>query len=752
MTAPAAAPHGPALAGELGLTADEYERIVGTLGRAPSTAELATYSVMWSEHCSYKSSKRYLARLPTRGPHILVGPGENAGVVDVGGGTAVTFKIESHNHPSFVEPFQGAATGVGGIIRDILAMGARPVALLDPLRFGDPGDPRTRRLVDGVVRGIGHYGNSVGVATVGGELAFDASYGGNPLVNVLCLGVLPRTRLQLARAERAGDVAVLVGQRTGRDGIGGASVLASAEFGDAAADASKRPNVQVGDPFAGKSLIECCLQLYAEDLLSGIQDMGAAGIVCSTAEMASRAGLGMTVDLDAVPLREASMDAWEILCSESQERMLALVARDGVPRVLQVCARWGVDATPIGEVTDGGRLVFRYRGRVVHDVPAASLADGAPSCDRHVVDWVHPAAGQDAEAVPPPADVRAAALAVLSSPNVASARWVWEQYDSLVGHGTVVGPGGDAAVLRLADGLSHGEGGQAGEFRGVAVSTDGNGRWCALDPREGTKLAVAEAARNVACAGAAPVAATNCLNFGSPERPPVMGQFRDAVEGLAVACEALGTPVTGGNVSFYNQTGHTAVQPTPVVGVLGVVDDVRACPGPAFVAPGDALLMVGAPTRPGLGGSEYLQRVHGRVAGRPPRIDLDEERRLHGLLCAAAAGGVLRSAHDVAVGGLLATVVESCLPRELGARLVPEDGVAVHQWLFGESPTRVVCSAAPDAVPVLSALCDGHGVFHRRLGIVTAMPRVEAGGSLTLGLDEAGHAHRSGLSEALELT
>ncbi|CAN5241497.1 phosphoribosylformylglycinamidine synthase subunit PurL [soil metagenome] len=751
MTAPAAAPDGAALATELGLTADEYERIVGTLGRPPSTTELGAYSVMWSEHCSYKSSKRYLAGLPTQGPQVLVGPGENAGVVDVGGGTAVTFKIESHNHPSFVEPFQGAATGVGGIIRDILAMGARPIALLDPLRFGEPGDPRTRWLVDGVVRGIGHYGNSVGVATVGGELAFDASYGGNPLVNVLCVGVLSTERLQLARAQRAGDVAVLVGQRTGRDGIGGASVLASAGFGDAGVDASKRPNVQVGDPFAGKSLIECCLQLYAEGLLSGIQDMGAAGIVCSTAEMASRAGLGMTVDLDAVPLREASMDAWEILCSESQERMLALAARDRVPRVLEVCARWGVDATPIGEVTAGDRLVFHHRGRVVHDAPASSLADGGPVYDRPVVDWVHPAAGEDADAVPPPADVRDASLAVLSSPNVASARWVWEQYDSLVGHGTVAGPGGDAAVLRLADDPPVGDTEHLGGVRGVAVSTDGNGRWSALDPREGAKLAVAEAARNVACAGAAPVAATNCLNFGSPERPPVMGQFRETVDGLAAACEALGTPVTGGNVSFYNQTGDTAVQPTPVVGVLGVVDDVRACPGAAFVAPGDALLMVGAPTRPGLGGSEYLHRVHGRVAGRPPRVDLDEERRLHGLLRAAAAGGWLRSAHDVAVGGLLATVVESCLPRGLGARLAPEEGVPAHQWLFGESPTRVVCSVAPDAAPVLAGLCDAHGVFHRRLGAVTATPQIDAEGLLILGLGEAGRAHRSGLTEALDL-
>ncbi|MBD0323380.1 MAG: phosphoribosylformylglycinamidine synthase subunit PurL, partial [Aldersonia sp.] len=438
---PAPAPEPRQLAKELGLTDDEYDRIVQTLGREPSTAELGTYSVMWSEHCSYKSSKIYLRNLPTQGDAILVGPGENAGVVDVGGGLAVTFKIESHNHPSFVEPFQGAATGVGGIIRDILTMGARPIALMDPLRFGgiadgDAGAERTRSIVDGVVRGIGHYGNSIGVATVGGETVFDPTYAGNPLVNVFCVGVLPANRIQLARAESPGDIAVLIGQRTGRDGIGGASVLASAEFDEGGLDDAKRPNVQVGDPFAGKLLIESCLQLYDEELLSGIQDMGAAGIACSTAEMASAARLGMRVDLDKVPLREASMDAWEILCSESQERMLALVSPDRLERVLDICARWGVQATPIGEVIDGDRLIFTRHGEIVHDAPAASLADEGPVYERPVEDWVHPSADIDVDAEDGPDDLHAAVLQVLASPNIASSRFEWQQYDSIVGSGT----------------------------------------------------------------------------------------------------------------------------------------------------------------------------------------------------------------------------------------------------------------------------------------------------------------------------
>jgi phosphoribosylformylglycinamidine synthase subunit PurL len=746
---PAAAPDPERLAGELGLTAAEHRRIHETLQRVPSVAELGTYSVMWSEHCSYKSSKVHLRDLPTSGEHILAGVGENAGVVDVGGGMAVAFKIESHNHPSFVEPFQGAATGVGGIIRDVLTMGARPIAILDPLRFGDPASDTTRRIVDGVVRGIGHYGNCIGVPTVGGEVAFDPCYEGNPLVNALCVGVLPAERLQLARAERPGDVAVLIGQRTGRDGIGGASVLASAEFG-ASADAgevdTKRPNVQVGDPFAGKLLIETCLELYDRDLLSGIQDMGAAGIACSTAEMASRAGLGMHVDLDAVPLREPSMEAWEILCSESQERMLALVAPERLDAVLAICARWGVEATPIGTVTGGDRLVVTHRGAVVHDAPARSLADEGPVYERPVTDWVHPQRGADVEAGNlGGADLRAAALTVLASPNVAAPHWITQQYDCLVGHATVQGPGADAAVLRLPDPA----GGVPPHARGIAVATDGNGRWCALDPLEGAKLVVAEAARNVACTGARPVAATNCLNFGSPERPEIMGQFRDVVAGMRAACEALRTPITGGNVSFYNQTGDTAVHPTPIVGVLGVLDAVARAVGNVWQQPGEQLFLVGADTRPGLGGSEYLFAVHGRVAGAPPAVDLAAERALHELLATAAELDWLRSAHDVATGGLLVAAVETAVRAGLGARIATPSGLAPAQWLFSESPTRVIVSTGPHEAAPFAQLCARQGVPCRELGAVVADPGVIFEGLLELPLDEAAAAWRGGFAAAL---
>ena len=748
MTAtPAPAPDPRQLAKELGLTDDEYDRVVDTLGREPSTAELGTFSVMWSEHCSYKSSKNYLRTLPTEGDAILVGPGENAGVVDVGGGTAVTFKIESHNHPSFVEPFQGAATGVGGIIRDILTMGARPIAIMDPLRFGDPADEVTRHVVDGVVRGIGHYGNSIGVATVGGETIFDPCYAGNPLVNVLCVGVLPADGIQLARAESVGDIAVLIGQRTGRDGIGGASVLASAEFDEGGVDQAKRPNVQVGDPFAGKLLIESCLQLYSEGLLSGIQDMGAAGIACSTSEMAAAAGMGMRVDLDKVPLREPSMEAWEILCSESQERMLALVSPDKLERVLDICRRWGVQATPIGEVIEGDRLIFTRHGEVVHDAPAASLVDEGPVYDRPVTDWVHPHAHTDVDAEQGPADLHDAALTVLTSPNVASSRFVWQQYDSIVGSGTFQGPGSDAAVLRLPDprptaSLHEGSAGS----RGIAVSTDGNGRWCALDPVEGAKLVVAEAARNVAVTGARPVAATNCLNFGSPERPEIMGQFRDVIAGMGEACRVLGTPITGGNVSFYNQTGETAVHPTPVIGVLGTIDDVTAAVPAGFREAGDAIYLIGAPTRPGLGGSEYLWRTAGRIAGSPPRIDLNEERRLHEVLIANRS--LLHSAHDVSAGGLLTTLVESC-GHALGADVQPEDGVAPHQWLFSESPSRVVVSLAAGDVDAFEGACADARVPVLRLGDVTTQRVLRIADVVELNLGEVRRLQESALPTAL---
>jgi phosphoribosylformylglycinamidine synthase len=719
------------LARQLGLSDDEYDHIETTLGRVPSTAELGTFSVMWSEHCSYKSSRIHLRRLPSDGEQLLAGVGDNAGVVDVGGGRAVAFKIESHNHPSFVEPFQGAATGVGGIIRDILAMGARPIALLDPLRFGDPSDARTRWVVDGVVRGIGHYGNSIGVATVGGEVAFDPVYQGNPLVNVLCVGVLDAGRIQRARAQSAGDVAVLIGQRTGRDGIGGASVLASADF-SSSGDGTKRPNVQVGDPFAGNLLVECCLALYERGLVRGIQDMGAAGIACSTAEMAAAAGLGMRVDLDRVPLREPSMDAWEILCSESQERMLALVAPDQVDAVLAICEQWGVTATPIGAVTDDDRLVFLRHGDVVHDAPARALADEGPVYERPLRPWRHPEADERVDDLPPPDDLHTAAMQLLTSPNIVPAGWISSQYDSSVGSGTVQGCGASAAVLRLPP--RGGWGAAPDDRRGVAIATDGNGRWCALDPERGAQLIVAEAARNVACTGARPLAATNCLNFGSPETPEVMGAFSATIDGMATACLALGTPITGGNVSFYNATDGRSIHPTPIVGMLGTIDDCARSVRHTVQAAGEAIYIIGAVTRPGLGGSEYVWRTSGRVAGRPPAIDLDEERRLQELLVQAAGEGLLSSAHDVATGGLLTTLVETC-GEHLGATIDAPDGLPAHQWLFSESPSRVVVSVDPVRRDDLARRCRDAGVACVHLGTTTAGRRLAWGDLLELDLD-----------------
>jgi phosphoribosylformylglycinamidine synthase II len=734
------------LARELGLSDDEYDRIVHTLGRVPSTAELGTFSVMWSEHCSYKSSRVHLRRLPTSGPQLLAGPGDNAGVVDVGGGRAVAFKIESHNHPSFVEPFQGATTGVGGIVRDILTMGARPIALLDPLRFGDPTTAQTRWVVDGVVRGIGHYGNSIGVPTVGGEVAFDPCYQGNPLVNVLCVGVLPADRLQRAQAEHVGDVAVLIGQRTGRDGIGGASVLASADFSSDGDDA-KRPNVQVGDPFAGNTLIECCLELYDRRLTRGIQDMGAAGIVCSSAEMAAAAGLGMRIDLDRVQLREPSMQAWEILCSESQERMLALVAPDSVEEVVATCARWGVDATPIGEVTADDRLIFEHHDEVVHDAPARALADEGPVYHRPVTPWVAERPDDDIDAAAPEGDLAEVAAAVLTSPNIAPPDWITRQYDSIVGSGTVQGPGASAAVLRLpADGW----GDASRDARGVAVATDGNGRWCALDPDLGARLVVAEAARNVACTGARPIAATNCLNFGSPEQPAVMGAFSATIDGMTAACEALGTPISGGNVSFYNATDDRPVHPTPIVGVLGVVDD---CAATVPVRPPDAttfLCLIGAATRPGLAGSEYQWITSGRIAGRPPAIDLDEERRLQDLLVAAGRSGLLRSAHDVATGGLLTTLAEVC-GDDYGADVALDTTQTTpQQALFSESPTRVVAGVDAAQVDVLVERCRRAALTCQRLGPLTTDRMLRIGDVLTLDLDDLAAARDRVFSDLFE--
>ncbi len=753
---------------ELGLRGDEYDDLVAILGRTPTVSELGMYSVMWSEHCSYKSSKIHLRDLAHDEPWVIAGPGENAGVVDVGDGIAVAFKIESHNHPSYVEPFQGATTGVGGILRDIFTMGARPIAVMDPLRFGDPGgwtdgagvhheaDALQRHLVDGVVRGVGHYGNCVGVPNIGGEVVFDDTYAGNPLTNVLAIGVLKRDRLQLARAEAPGHLAVLLGSATGRDGIGGASVLASQEF-DEGLDA-KRPNVQVGDPFAEKLLIECCLELYERDLVSGIQDMGAAGIACSTSELASAASMGMDVDLDRVHLREPSMASWEILCSESQERMLALVAPEQLAELQEVAARWGVPAVVIGEVVEGDALRLKRRGQLIADLPARSLADEGPVYDRPQArpDWLDAYAEVAAETLDltlpggtreaadgrPARTLEEAALAFLASPNVASKRWVFEQYDQHVLAGTVLGPGmADAGVVRLP-----------GSRRAVACSTDGNGRWCELDPEQGTIRVVAEAFRNVACTGARPLATTNNLNFGNPERPEIMWQLATSIRALGAACRQLGVPVTGGNVSLYNETKGEAIHPTPVIGILGVLADTEDALGIAYEDEGELLLLMGAPTVPGLAGSEVQRWLGAPLGGRLVPADLELEAAISEVLQEAARERLVTSAHDVGAGGLLVTLAESCLAGDIGADVALEGELAAlspTQQLCSESPGRVVVTVPSAAVREFDALCADAEVSLKDIGTVGGT-RLTIRGLVDLDLDEVRAAYEGGLTELLE--
>ncbi len=742
---------------ELGLRGDEYDDLVATLGRVPTVSELGMYSVMWSEHCSYKSSKVHLKTLPTEASYVLVGPGENAGVVDVGDDLAVSFKIESHNHPSFVEPYQGAATGVGGILRDIFTMGARPIAVMDPLRFGDPSRDGEgvqsadlqRHIIDGVVRGVGGYGNCVGVPNIGGETVFDPRYAGNPLVNVLAIGVMRKDRLQLAKAENVGDVAVLLGSATGRDGIGGASVLASQEFDEGLE--AKRPNVQVGDPFAEKLLIEACLELYDRDLIAGIQDMGAAGIACSTSELASAASMGMDVDLDKVHLREASMESWEILCSESQERMLALCSPNDLDDVLAVADKWGVPASVVGTVVEGDNLVLRRNGEVIADLPARSLADDGPTYNRPMQrpDWQDAYESIDAEHPEVPGlggvdgDLHAFVLDFLAGPNLASARWVTEQYDSIVQGGTVLGPGmGDAGVVRLP-----------GSNRAVACATDGNGRWCELDPREGTRRVVAEAFRNVACVGARPLATTNCLNFGNPERPEIMWQFAESIAGMREACETLSVPVTGGNVSLYNETrldGESQhIWPTPVIGILGLLEHAEDAVGLGFQDEGDVVFMIGAPTAPGLAGSALQYHLDLPLGGTLLPVDLAMEAALGEVLHVAAQQGLLQSAHDVGQGGLIACLAESSTAGGIGGTFSAVEGVDDVQALFSESPGRVVVSVASRNVRAFAQLCQDAEVPLRDAGTVGGQ-RIVVEGLVDLGLDEVTAARQGTLAALLD--
>ncbi len=773
------------LAADHGLTPDEYSRIQRILGRDPNITELGIFSVMWSEHCSYKSSRAHLKRLPTHGTHVVQGPGENAGVVDIGDGMVAVFKIESHNHPSFVEPFQGAATGVGGILRDIFTMGARPIAVLDSLRFGPitasgrsqpvgekdfGGNPfsdrtgtlgarslssdmaaassqgasaaeeqtsgsgfgasreeivRNRRILDGVIRGVAFYGNCFGVPTVGGEVVFESCYSNNPLVNALALGIARREDLFFARASGINNPVIYVGAKTGRDGIHGASLLASAEFSEESQQ--KRPNVQVGDPFMEKLLLEACLEAMRTGAIVAIQDMGAAGLTSSSCEMASRGGVGIEIDLARVPQRETSMTPYEIMLSESQERMLLVAERGREREVFEVFQKWGLDAMEIGRVTDDGQLRVLSYGAVAAEIPAHAIAEQGPVYQRPIA---APVAVTESESrrpqfAPPRSNLTENFRRLLASPTIASKNWITEQYDSMVRTNTRVGPGaGDAAVLRLKE-----------TKRALALSTDGNGRWCFLSPRIGAMHAVAEAARNVACTGARPVAATNCLNFGNPEKPEVMWQFSETIDGISEACLALGTPITGGNVSFYNETLGKPIYPTPILGVLGLFEDANNALASAFRNESDVILLLdGSQSTPSFcslrdefSSSEYAKTIHGIVAGSPPAIDLEAEKRLIDCLVHLATEGAVVSAHDVSDGGLAVTLAESCFmsePAGLAGDILISSRGTQHQEsaelaLFGETGAQAIVSVAPASLARVNAIAAQYGVHAKQIGRVT---------------------------------
>ena len=705
----------PKLAVELGLKIEEYEKVAEILGRTPTITELYMYSLMWSEHCSYKHSRKALRMFPNEGPHVLQGPGENAGVISVGDGWAVAFKMESHNHPSAIEPYQGAATGVGGIIRDIFTMGARPIASLNSLRFGTLDRPRQRYLFEGAVAGIGGYGNCLGVPTVGGEVYFDEAYEGNCLINAMSIGLMREENLTRAVAAGVGNLVLLIGSTTGRDGIGGASTLASQEFDEKAED--KRPSVQVGDPFEEKLLIEACLELLDAQLLVGLGDLGAAGLTSSASEMASRGGVGLDIDVTKIPQREDAMKPYEIMVSESQERMLAIVTPENLEAARGVCDKWGLRSTVIGEVTGTGRFIVREGTDVVTDMPASTLAHDAPIYDPAMR---RPAYLDEVQAFDPlalehPVTIEALSatlLDLLESPNICSRSWIWEQYDHQVMLNTVVLPGGDAAVLRVGD---TGRGDVTD--RGIAASSDCNGRYCYLDPYTGAQIAFAEAARNVACVGASPAAITDCLNFGNPEKPDVFWTFHESVRGLADACRAFGVPVISGNVSFYNESFGTPIYPTPTVGLVGLLDDVEQHCTAGFKAEADVVILLGE-TKAELGGSEYLSTVYDMVTGKPPTVDLAAEKALGELLVEAIAAGLVCSAHDCSEGGLAVALAESCMAGGLGAQLEYTADMAPAAALFSESQGRAVVSVGSDDVEAFMAMTSRHGVPATRLGIV----------------------------------
>jgi phosphoribosylformylglycinamidine synthase II len=715
---------------QLGLTDDEFAAIPGLIGRAPTDPELVMFSLMWSEHCSYKHSRSLLRRFPTSGPHVLQGPGENAGAVDVGDGWAIALKVESHNHPSAVEPFEGAATGVGGIVRDILALGARPIALLDSLRFGTLDSPRSRHLFTRAVAGIGHYGNCIGVPTVGGEVVFDDRYEDSCLVNAMCVGLVPADGMLRAAAFGVGNLLVLIGNRTGRDGIGGASVLASAEL--SADDEDKRPSVQVSDPFTERKLMDCCLELAASDLLLALQDLGAAGLTSAASEMAAKGGVGLEIDLDRVHLREEGMAAAEILVSESQERMLGLVDPAMLDAVLAMCARWELDANVIGTVTDTGNFTARHHGEIVVDIPASALTDDAPS---YAVprDPAPAPVALDLGMVPAPDDLAAAWLALLGRPNVASKRWIYQQYDHLVGANTVRRPGGDAAVIRIP-----------GMSRALAITTDCAERHCELDPRGGGRASVFEAARNIACTGGLPYAASDCLNFANPEKGSTGWRLAEAIEGMSEALEAISVPVVSGNVSLYNESPERAIYPTPVIGMVGLLEDASASIGHAYGQEGDLVVLLGGGL-PRLDASEWI----GTATGSPERPDLDREAALIGAMVAAARGGLVTSAHDVSDGGIAVTLAESALAGGIGCTVTLPGGRRADEDLFGESGERIVVTCRPEALDALRTITGDIPVsVIGAVGGDTVEVSVD-GTRVRLDLERARHVYETTLTKAI---
>ncbi len=721
---------------ELGLKDDEYESIKEILGRRPTSSELAMYSVMWSEHCSYKSSKIHLKQFgekAVKSEALLVGIGENAGVVDVGQGYAVTFKIESHNHPSYIEPYQGAATGVGGIVRDILTMGARPIAIMDPLRFGDPENPDTRRVLPGIVSGIGGYGNCLGLPNIGGEVVFDDTYQGNPLVNALCVGVMKHADIKLATAHGAGNLVVLFGAKTGGDGIGGVSVLASETFSDSSSKKpTKRPAVQVGDPFAEKVLIECSLEIFAEDLVVGIQDLGGAGLSCATSELASAGSGGMDIRLETVPLRDPSLSPEEILMSESQERMCAIVEPSKLKRFMQICRKWDVTATVVGEVTTGTRLNITFNGELIVDVPPRTVAHDGPVYNRpiSVPKYLETLKSVDVPLPSTGVEIKAAILKLMSAPNMADKTWVTNQYDRYVQGNTVLSQPEDSGVIRIDTQTN----------LGVAISTDANARWSYLNPYEGAKLALLESCRNIATNGAKPLAVTNCLNFGSPEDPEVMWQFSETVRGLADACLELGLPVTGGNVSFYNQTGSVAILPTPVIGVLGVVEDVTKRT-PMGIKPGQEIYVIGK-VDDNFSGSEWAH-IHGKQIGdQSPVADLDMEKRLVAMLLEGQP--IFEAAHDISNGGFAASISEMVLRTNVGATITLEGNVAAE--LLAETPGRVVIAINESNTNAIVTLAGKYQIPVKNVGVTGGDSLTINGGALSI--DELRGAN-TGVLEAL---